>query len=70
MRCMEYSIFRFSSTICKYRYIRCLDDLLNNLDLNLDKYKKYDYRNEFDIISNKKEDIEDIFTKYIDNNDK
>ena len=46
------------------------DDLLNNLDLNLDKYKKYDYRNEFDIISNKKEDIEDIFTKYIKNIDK
>lgn len=46
------------------------DDLLNNLDLNLDKYKKYDYRNEFDIISNKKEDIEDIFTKYINNIDK
>lgn len=46
------------------------DDLLNNLDLNLDKYKKYDYRNEFDIISNKKEDIEDIFSKYIKNIDK
>ena len=46
------------------------DDLLNNLDLDLDKYKKYDYRNEFDIISNKKEDIEDIFTKYIKNIDK
>ena len=46
------------------------DDLLNNLDLDLDKYKKYDYRNEFDIISNKKEDIEDIFSKYIKNIDK
>ena len=46
------------------------DDLLNNLDLDLDKYKKYDYRNEFNIISNKKEDIEDIFTKYIKNIDK
>ena len=41
------------------------DDLLNNLELNLDDYKKYDYRNEFNIIADKKEEIEDLFVEYI-----
>ena len=41
------------------------DDLLNNLKLNLSDYKKYDYRGKFNIIADKKEDIEDLFVEYI-----